>query len=135
MDQPAEAATTARPGPAATIFLVDDSADVGDMLVVLLGKAGYVAHEFNDPLRALEALEAADPKPQLLVTDFRMPGINGLELMRRSKLIHPELKIISASGHMPQEQVAKYTVQPDRFLPKPYTSAKLLELVKELLAE
>jgi CheY-like chemotaxis protein len=64
-----------------------------------------------------------------------MPGINGLELIHRCKLIHPRLKIISASAHMIHEEIEKYPVQPDRILTKPYSTAQLLETVKSLMEE
>ena len=105
------------------------------MLEVFFTKAGYSPRVFNDPLQAIAALEVADPKPQLLVSDFRMPGINGLELIHRCKLVHPRLKVISASAHMPREEIEKYSIQPDRILRKPYSTLELLEMVKALLAQ
>ncbi len=117
------------------IYVVDDSGELGEMLEVFLTRAGYSTCVFNDPLRALADLEAADPKPQLIVSDFHMPGINGLELIRRCKLIHPRIRTISASAQLVPEELGKYPVPPDRFLPKPYTTRELLRMIKELLAE
>jgi CheY-like chemotaxis protein len=117
------------------IFIVDDTPELGEMLQVFLNRAGYTTKVFNDPLEALAALESGASKPELLVSDFRMPGINGLELIHRCKLIHPRLKIISASAHMIHEEIEKYPVQPDRILTKPYSTAQLLETVKSLMEE
>jgi two-component system nitrogen regulation response regulator GlnG len=118
---------------AAVIFVVDDIPELGEMLQVVLTDAGYPTRVFCDPVRALEEMRGASPKPLLLVSDFRMPGINGLELIHRCKLCHPSIKIISASAHMIHEEIEKYPVRPDRILAKPYSTAQLLEMVKELL--
>lgn len=117
------------------IYVVDDSPDLGEMLEVFLNSAGYPTRVFNDPLVALAALGSSDPRPDLLVSDFHMPGINGLELIHRCRLIHPKLKIIAASAHILEEELEKYPVQPDRILPKPYTTTELLQTVQALLAE
>ena len=119
----------------AAIFVVDDSAELGEMLDVFLTKEGYSTRVFNDPLKALSALESAETQPRLLISDFRMPGINGLELIHRCKLIHPTLKVIAASANVLDEEIEKYPFRPDRVLPKPYTTNALLALVKSLLSQ
>lgn len=119
----------------AAIFVVDDSAELGEMLDVFLTKEGYPTRVFNDPLEALSALESSETQPRLLISDFRMPGINGLELIHRCKLIHPTLKVIAASANVLDEEIEKYPFRPDRVLPKPYTTNALLALVKSLLSQ
>lgn len=123
----------ATPSSAALVYLVDDNPDLGDMLEVFLRGAGYETRIFQDPLQALASLEAEPRKPDLLITDFRMPGINGLELTRRSRAVHPDLRVIAASANVGETGASAGTVQPDRYLPKPYTTAQLLELARELL--
>jgi two-component system, NtrC family, nitrogen regulation response regulator GlnG len=83
----------------------------------------------------LAALESGELKPRLLISDFRMPGINGLELIHRCKLMHPTMKVIAASATILDEEIEKYPFRPDRILPKPYTTASLLAMVKALLPE
>ena len=117
------------------VFVVDDSAELGEMIEVFLTRAGYRAHVFTDPLQALSALESGQAEPRLLISDFRMPGINGLELIHRCKLIHPTLKVIAASANVLDEEIEKYPFRPDRILPKPYTTASLLAMVKALLPD
>jgi len=121
--------------PNPQIYVVDDSPDLAEMLEVFLNSAGYRTRVFTDPLVALAAIGSADPKPDLMVSDFHMPGINGMELIQRCRLIHPGLKVIAASAHIMDEELAKYPVQPNRVLPKPYTRAELLQTVKSLLVE
>jgi two-component system nitrogen regulation response regulator GlnG len=133
-DQTPKQAAIEKKSPAA-IFVVDDSAELGEMLDVFLTKEGYQTRVFNDPLEALAALESAETQPRLLISDFRMPGINGLELIHRCKLIHPTLKVIAASANVLDEEIEKYPFRPDRVLPKPYTTNSLLALVKALLSQ
>ncbi|PYM15256.1 MAG: hypothetical protein DME18_04755, partial [Verrucomicrobia bacterium] len=102
------------------IFVVDDSVELGEMVNIFLTRAGYQTRVFSDPLEALSVLQSGDPRPGLLISDFRMPGINGLELIHRCKLIHPTLKVIAASANVLDEEIEKYPFRPDRILPKPY---------------
>jgi two-component system chemotaxis response regulator CheY len=117
------------------IFVVDDSEALGEMIRILLADVGYEVEVFSCPLRALAAFEASAERPRLLISDYRMPGINGLELIHRCKLIHPHLKVIAASANILDEELGKYPVQPDRVLPKPYTTTSLLAAVRSVLAE
>ena len=117
------------------IFVVDDYAELGQMIEVFLRRAGYQARVFSDPVLALTALETAEQKPRLLISDYRMPGINGLELINRCKLIHPTLKVIAASANILDEEIEQYPFRPDRILPKPYSTEGLLSMVKSLLPE
>ena len=135
MNDPTPKQATGGTKSPAAIFVVDDSAELGEMLDVFLTKEGYPTRVFNDPLEALSALESAETQPRLLISDFRMPGINGLELIHRCKLIHPTLKVIAASANVLDEEIEKYPFRPDRVLPKPYTTNALLALVKSLLSQ
>src|SRR5437016_7760614 len=107
MNDPAseQTATGAKPPP--VVFVVDDSADLVEMIGIFLTRAGYQTHVFSDPLEALSALESGQAQPHLLISDFRMPGINGLELIHRCKLIDPTLKVIAASSNILDEEVQK----------------------------
>jgi two-component system nitrogen regulation response regulator GlnG len=117
------------------IFVVDDYAELGQMIEVFLRRAGYETRVFSDPALALTTLETSEPKPRLLISDYRMPGINGLELIHRCKLVHPTLKVIAASANIIDEEVEKYPFRPDRILPKPYSTDGLLAMVKSLLPD
>src|SRR6266540_6724822 len=135
MNEPEKKQRLPERASAPLIFVVDDYAELGHMIEVFLRRAGYQARVFSDSLLALTALETTEPKPRLLISDYRMPGINGLELIHRCKLIHPTLKVIAASANILDEEIEKYPFRPDKILAKPYTTVALLSMVKALLQE
>src|SRR2546426_4323316 len=135
MNDPASEQTTTGAKPPPVVFVVDDSIELAEMIGIFLTRAGYQTHVFSDPLKALSALASGRVQPRLLISDFQMPGINGLELIHRCKLILPTLKVIAASANVLDQEIEKYPFRPDRILPKPYTTNSLLAMVSSLLAE
>src|SRR5947207_9212248 len=121
--------------PAPLVFVVDDSEPLAEMIKVFLTDAGYNVRVFSHPLHALAVMQSRKERPRLLISDYRMPGINGLELIHRCKLIDPGLKVIAASANILDEELEKYPFRPDKILPKPYSTEGLLAMVKALLPD
>ena len=130
---PDTAPSAVEPKSGPLIFVVDDLPDLSELMEIVLTSAGYQARAFSDPMAVLSVLNSDDPKPRLLVTDYRMPQLNGMELIQRCKAIVPNLKVISASATLFENEMAAYKERPDRVLPKPYSIAELLSAVNELL--
>lgn len=118
----------------ALVYVVDDEPMVGDVVQAILKMGGFKSVFFEDPAVALKAFGKADPKPDLLLTDFQMPLMTGRELIQRCREIHPDLKTILYSGNVQEDTVAFYPAKPDRFLRKPFTPKTLIDLVKGVLA-
>src|SRR6187401_894488 len=78
------------------ILIVDDEGPARSALAELLRDEGYLVETGADGFKALPKLE--DFAPDLLLTDLRMPGMDGLELMRRAKEIDPEMQAIVSTG-------------------------------------
>ena len=89
---------------------------------------------FLEPESALKSFQKESPKPSLLISDFAMRPINGLELIEKCKHLHPALKTILISGTAGAEIVHQAPVKIDDFMCKPYQPASLSMLVKRLLA-
>jgi DNA-binding NtrC family response regulator len=74
------------------IMVIDDEKIVGDMAKMALEKEGYLVETFVNAEPALERLKTV--KFDVVVTDFKMKGIDGMEVLRRVKSLYPETKVI-----------------------------------------
>jgi DNA-binding NtrC family response regulator len=128
-------ASPATPHKPALIFLVDDHPTLLDLAEVSLQPDGYTLRKFDDPEVALDAFQKARVKPDLLITDYAMGKLNGIELIERCKAVKPDLKTIIISGTAGAEVVLGATVKVDRFLGKPYQPLSLAEIVRRVLEE
>lgn len=80
------------------IWVVDDDRSVRFVLSTALRDAGYAVDGFDSAAAALQAL-AMRPTPDLLFTDVRMPGEDGLTLLDKLKSKHPQLPVIVMSAY------------------------------------
>ncbi|MHB8522087.1 MAG: response regulator [Limisphaerales bacterium] len=126
---PAETPAQRRP----LIYIVDDEPMVLEVVSRCLEKAGYPTKAFANPVVAYSAFALADPKPDLLIVDYAMPEMDGLELLRRCRGLAPRLKALSISGTLTSDMVRETEVKPDGFLRKPFTNGELLALVQLLV--
>jgi CheY-like chemotaxis protein len=118
-----------------SIYVVDDEPMMGEVVEAILQLEGYHTRIFSDPEEALLALAATRTKPQLLLTDFVMPAMNGMELIEQAKRIQPDLKSILFSGNFGQDIMRYYPVKPDKFISKPFQPKALMALIKTVLAD
>ncbi|MDG0814323.1 response regulator [Cohnella rhizosphaerae] len=82
------------------VILADDEPEIcrGLRLKIAWERLGFeIAGEARNGKEALSAI--ASERPQLLLTDIRMPVMDGLELLQACKRLHPELRIVVLSGH------------------------------------
>lgn len=115
------------------IYLVDDQPLLLDLAEMSLLPDGYKLKKFLDPEAALESFLDARSKPSLLITDYAMGKMNGLELVDRCKAVKPDLKSILISGTAGAEIMLDSEVKVDRFVGKPYQPSSLAELVRQVL--
>jgi len=85
------------PGGGESVLLVDDDEDVLRTTAAMLGALGYRVTGVANAEAGLAQLAAAPT--DLLLLDFEMPGVNGLELARRARAHHPQQRILFMSGH------------------------------------
>ena len=119
--------------PKKTIVCVDDNEHILSVRTFLLETRGYRVIALTNPQEALEVIARSLPGSlDLLLADLMMPQMDGNELVRRAKNLHPQLPALIVSG-----TVAAYdrAGQADIFLPKgACTPAELLERVRILVA-
>lgn len=115
------------------LLLVEDKDTFRRLLVQALAGSSWDVLAVGDPQEALEAL-ARSPF-EVLVTDLRLPGFSGLELLKRAKRMHPALRIVlmSAFGE-PQDIVEAMRCGADEFLPKPFDLDYFHTVLERLLA-
>ena len=78
------------------ILVVDDDHDACEAISGLLDQSGYAVEAAADPAHALARLEQM--RPDLVVSDLQMPGMSGLELIRRIQGLHPGTPVILVTG-------------------------------------
>jgi CheY-like chemotaxis protein len=119
--------------PASFIYLVDDEELVLDVAEATLEPEGFRIKKFVDPEEAWKSFRKEKTKPALLITDYGMGKMNGLELIERCKDEHPPLKTLLISGVASAEVQLTAEVPADRYLAKPYPPQTLAQAVRELL--
>jgi signal transduction histidine kinase len=112
------------------ILVVEDEADVRQMVVATLGEMGFATREATDAPSALEILER-EQDVVLILTDIMMPGMNGWELSAEARKRRPEIKILYTSGGSD----LRGEIEPGlEVLRKPYRLKDLASRVGQLLA-
>jgi CheY-like chemotaxis protein len=117
------------------IYVVDDEPLLLELATALLEPAGYAVKTFPDGDVALQAFASAKSRPALIITDYAMHRMTGLDLIRECRQIHPKQRIIMVSGTVDENIYANSRHKPDRFLPKPYQSKQLISAVEALLKD
>ncbi|MBS1822775.1 MAG: response regulator [Acidobacteria bacterium] len=116
-----------------TILVVDDDADIRSLLRTFLEHEGYRVHTCEDADRAVHIFRRS-PAIDLLITDFSMPGRNGMDLAREIKSIRPSLPVLIVSGMMMEPvELEQMRIRNWTFLPKPFLLPKLLAEVHRIL--
>jgi CheY-like chemotaxis protein len=116
------------------IYLVDDEELLLDLAEISLLAEGYAIRRFQDPEAAFKSFTQEPSKPSLLLTDFAMGSMNGLELSTKCKSAHPPLKVLMVSGTAGREVMRQAPGTVDEFMHKPYQPAELARIVRSLLA-
>jgi DNA-binding response OmpR family regulator len=115
------------------ILIVDDEANQRRTLAIGLRLEGFTPVEAADGEEALERLD--EQLVDLAIVDLMMPGINGLDLARRIRFRHPEVRIVLTSAyHLSERQVARAGVGAVGFIPKPCDVAELAAFLRDKLA-
>jgi two-component system cell cycle sensor histidine kinase/response regulator CckA len=115
-----------------TIFVVDDEPMLLEMAVMILEPLNFQVRTFRDPQTAIAEFSVANPRPALIVTDYAMHSMTGMDLIRECRRIHPKQKIILVSGTVDESIYTKAEVKPDHFLAKPYQVSDFVTLVQSL---
>jgi CheY-like chemotaxis protein len=116
------------------VLIVDDQNPLRNTLYKILESDGYDVLSASNGPDALTILRKSIHPVELLVTDYNMPKMTGLELARECSRLNSELKVLYISGSSPDEELRADLEERKRgFLAKPFRGADLLRKAKELL--
>jgi len=83
----------------ANIWVIDDDRSIRWVLEKALGQEGVSAHCYEDADEALNELEDGGSQPDVLISDVRMPGTDGLQMLSILQRKYPELPVIIMTAH------------------------------------
>jgi len=116
------------------VWVVDDDRSIRWVFEKALAREGIPFRTFGLAADALQALKA--DSPQVLVSDIRMPGTSGLELLQTVKAQHPNLPVIIMTAYSDLESaVAAFQGGAFEYLPKPFDVDQAVELIRRALDE
>jgi two-component system response regulator (stage 0 sporulation protein F) len=116
------------------ILIVDDAGPVVVLCVNVLQALGYAVKGANRGETAIELLrkEAFD----LMVLDYKMPGMTGFEVFQQARTLHPEMAVVLVTGHGTPEIISEANRMGfSAILLKPFTSDELRGTVEKVLAD
>jgi len=112
-------------------LLVDDEESVRLLLSTLLERNGYTVIQASDGEHAIEVANNYPEPIDVLVTDYKMPRLDGLELARRLTGQRPGLRVMIMSGRMSNPEGVHESGFP--LVPKPFTISSFLESLQRCL--
>lgn len=120
------------------IWIVDDDQSIRFVLEKALLREHLPTRSFSNPRDVLSALATAadDEGPQILVSDIRMPGGSGLDLLDKVKAKHPGLPVIIMTAFSDLDSaVSAFQGGAFEYLPKPFDLPKAVELIRRAVEE
>jgi two-component system cell cycle sensor histidine kinase/response regulator CckA len=114
------------------LLVVDDEAQVLQLECRILETAGYKVLQASHGLEAIAQLADGSPL-DLLIADLNMPGLDGMEMVRRIRATRPDLKVLFVTGHVDRLMETPRLWDREAFVEKPFTPGSLREAVSMLL--
>jgi DNA-binding NtrC family response regulator len=116
------------------LLVIDDEAIVGKRLLQVFGKMGFKVEVFDSPA---PAMEAAAMKPfDIVVTDLKMEGMDGMEVLTRVRQLNPATRVIIITGYaQPETAEEAFQLGVFDFIPKPFRLEQLKESILRALDE
>jgi two-component system nitrogen regulation response regulator GlnG len=116
------------------VWIVDDDRSIRWVFEKALSREGIAYNSFASAREALDAL--AGGAPQVLVSDVRMPGQSGIELLQEVKQKHPAVPVIVMTAYSDLESaVAAFQGGAYEYLPKPFDVDQAVELIRRAMEE
>ncbi|MBF0278326.1 MAG: PAS domain S-box protein [SAR324 cluster bacterium] len=117
-----------------SILLVDDEPIVQKMVKVMLDKMGYQVFSFTDCYEMLASFEKSPQDFDLILTDYTMPKMTGVQLAKQIKQIRSDIPIVIMTGfnqEVSEENIPNFGI--DGFLMKPFQKEEISQLLRKML--
>jgi DNA-binding NtrC family response regulator len=117
------------------LLVVDDDHDITSLIKIGLEKIGLSMSSFIDPSLALEEFRNKPSDYELVISDVRMPSMNGYEFVKQVKKINPKVKVILMTAFEIEDKEFHRVlplIKIDGFLQKPFSISKLYDMLKEI---
>jgi CheY-like chemotaxis protein len=115
------------------ILLIDDEPALLNILKMRLTACGCIVLGLTDPLEALKQFKINPETFELIITDYRMPGLNGYELIKKAKELRPDIDTMILSGNanaISSEMIDEIGI--NEVLEKPVLMADLIDKIIQL---
>ena len=119
-----------------SVIVIDDEVDLSILLKIFLRNEGYDAVSFSDPLIALEYFKETPMNHALLITDLRMPGLNGIDLAYNIRKLNSNIKIFLMTAFEIKDLENNpdfIAASIDKLLQKPFDFSELLQMINDEL--
>jgi DNA-binding NtrC family response regulator len=124
--------------PLAKLLVVDDDADIVQVLKLGLLKNRFTVNAFTNPEEALENFKSNAESYCLMLSDIRMPGLSGIQLAKKVKEINPAVKtVLMTAFEIRDSEFSKVfpSTQVDGFVQKPIGIKELTDKILSLIGE
>jgi two-component system, NtrC family, nitrogen regulation response regulator GlnG len=116
------------------VWIVDDDESIRWVLERALTRDGFDVRAFGNARDCIAALESG--APQVLVSDIRMPGESGIELLQQARVLRPGLPVIIMTAFSDLDSaVSSFQAGAFEYLPKPFDLTKAIELIRRAVLE
>lgn len=119
-------------GRSRVVYVVDDDPMLRELAALLVERAGLVARQFPNAEHALAAFQSDVPKPVMIISDYFMGGMNGLDLLNACKSQDEQLVTVLVSGTVDADILQQTQMAVDYFFSKPYHPDTITDVLEKL---
>ncbi|HVM45467.1 MAG TPA: response regulator [Candidatus Thermoplasmatota archaeon] len=124
------------PRPTKNVLVIDDVPEIGQMYRALLRRVRTANVRATIEVQSARAIELLEREPfDLVITDFRMPGYNGADVVRAVRRTQPNARCILMSGYLESSAGKLPEDGVDAVVAKPLNSAAIIALIERVLAD
>jgi len=117
------------------LLVVDDDYDIASLIRIGLEKIGLSVSSFTDPYLALEEFSKKSSEYELVISDIRIPGMNGYEFVKQVKKIKPKVNVILMTAFDIEDKEFHNilpSIKINGFLQKPFSITQLNDIIRSI---